>query len=97
MEVDRISRDISKRLKESRLSAGLTQAQVAKDFRISRQAVSAWERGESLPSVWQMHGLGLLYGLSMDYAIFGLRTMPIAGDVVAEVYRVRRTEPAREP
>jgi transcriptional regulator with XRE-family HTH domain len=84
-----VSRAISRRLKECRLSARLTQAQVALDFQISRQAVSAWERAEALPSLMQLYELCLLYGISADYVVYGMKTMPVSGATVAEVYRLR--------
>jgi transcriptional regulator with XRE-family HTH domain len=84
-----VSRAISRRLKECRLSARLTQAQVALDFQISRQAVSAWERAEALPCLMQLYELCLLYGVSADYIIHGMKTMPVSGAAVAEVYRLR--------
>lgn len=42
-------RSIGKRIAEARRAAGLTQAVVAQQLRVSPQAVSQWERNETLP------------------------------------------------
>ncbi|HHP7503705.1 TPA: helix-turn-helix transcriptional regulator [Staphylococcus aureus] len=42
---------ISKYLKEARESKGLTQNYVAKHLYVSRQTVSRWERGRTLPNI----------------------------------------------
>jgi transcriptional regulator with XRE-family HTH domain len=66
------------RLREARSAAKLSQQQVATDFLITRQAVSAWERGESLPTLQQMYEIGQLYGVSLDYLVYGVKTIPIS-------------------
>ena len=42
---------IAARLVEYRQSAGLSQEKLAEQLNVSRQAVSKWERGESLPDI----------------------------------------------
>lgn len=72
-----LARDIAARLKSARLAARLTQEEVALDFLLTRQAVSSWERGQSLPSVAQLYEIGMLYGVSLDYLLYGIRSMPM--------------------
>ena len=48
MEV--IHMEIEKRLKDARAKSGLTQEQVAEKVMVSRQTISNWENGKSLPS-----------------------------------------------
>ena len=43
--------ELKDRLKSARIQAGLTQAAVAREFGITPQAVSQWERGETLPEI----------------------------------------------
>ena len=43
--------EIEKKLKEARANAGLTQEQVAEKIIVSRQTISNWERGKSLPDI----------------------------------------------
>ena len=40
--------EIEKKLKAARVSAGLTQEQVAEKIMVSRQTISNWETGVSL-------------------------------------------------
>src|SRR5262249_40818640 len=43
--------DFAQRLRKARDSARLTQAQLASDVGVTSQAVSQWERGETLPEI----------------------------------------------
>lgn len=84
---------IGARLKESRKSAKLTQEAVAKELGVNRQAVSNWETGRETPRAEAWFLLGQLYGVSLDYIVYGIRTMPISKyGILASVFR-----PAKEP
>ena len=93
--MDNDRKNINRRLRECRLAAKLSQSDVARDFLISRQSVSSWERGEGLPSALQLYEIGLLYGVSMDYIMYGLHTVPrSAKPMVSEIFRTRlKTSP----
>lgn len=92
--VDNDRKNISRRLRECRLAAKLSQTDVARDFLISRQSVSGWERGEGLPTVLQLYEIGLLYGVSTDYILYGMLTMPrSAYPIVSEIFRTRTPRP----
>lgn len=43
--------EIEKKLKEARTNAELTQEQVAEKIMVSRQTISNWENGKSLPDI----------------------------------------------
>lgn len=45
---------------------GLKQEEVAERLNVSRQAVSKWERGTSMPDVAQLLALSQLYGVKME-------------------------------
>lgn len=74
------SRELARRLKEARIAARMTQQDVAVAVRatravgMTRQAVSAWERGESQPTLPQLVAVCHLYGASADYLLFGVRS-----------------------
>lgn len=72
-----VRRTIGERLRKARLSAELTQQDVATDFVRSRQAVSSWESGKTLPTLPEFRELVTLYGVSADEILFG--TGDIAG------------------
>lgn len=52
-----------------RKKKGLTQLELAEDINISRQAVSRWESGMTIPSTDNLRCLGELYGVSIDYLL----------------------------
>ncbi|EOH93676.1 helix-turn-helix domain-containing protein [Enterococcus pallens] len=58
-------------LKEHRKKLKLTQQQVADQLHISRQTISNWETGKSLPDVSMLIEISLLFDLSLDYLIKG--------------------------
>ena len=63
--------EISERLKEARLSMGMTQDQVAEKILVSRVTVSHWESGKSLPDIVSLISLSDLYGISLDELVKG--------------------------
>lgn len=54
------------RLIELRKKHGLSQEKLAEKIGVSRQSVSKWERGESVPETANVMALASLYGISMD-------------------------------
>lgn len=59
-----------KQLKVLREAANLSAAKIAADMGVSQQAVSKWERGESMPRAELLPKLADLLGVSVD-ALFG--------------------------
>lgn len=53
----------------ARKKSGLSQEEVAEKLGISRQTVSKWETGETLPDIRQSKRLALLYHLTLDELI----------------------------
>lgn len=58
--------EIEKKLKDAREEAGLTQEQVAEAVMVSRQTISNWENGKSLPDIISIIKLSTLYKISFD-------------------------------
>lgn len=58
-------------LAQLRDEKGLTQADVANTLHVSRQAVSRWETGETMPSTKNLKRLGELYGVPLEYLLDG--------------------------
>lgn len=54
-------------LAAARVNAGLTQAEVAKLMRVSKQTVCNWEKGKTEPSISQATALSDIYNLKLDY------------------------------
>ena len=63
--------EIEKRLKDARVKAGLTQEQVAEKAMVSRQTISNWENGKSLPDIISIMNLSDLYQISLDELLKG--------------------------
>ena len=61
--------DLGKNLFCARKKKGLSQETVAEHLGVSRQTVSKWETGETLPDICQSKRLAVLYGLSLDELI----------------------------
>ncbi len=58
---------VGQRLAELRKLKGRTQSDVADYFNISKQAVSKWENGNSMPDVLLLPELAKYFGVEMDY------------------------------
>lgn len=67
--------EIEKKLKAARLNAGMTQEQVAEKIMVSRQTVSNWETGKSLPDIISIINMSDLYQISLDELLKGDRKM----------------------
>ena len=61
--------EIAQRLAELRRERGFSQEGLAEQLGLSRQAVSKWERGESLPDVYILSQIADLYGVSVSALI----------------------------
>ena len=73
-----------------RQQAGLSQSEVAERLFVTRQAVSRWERGETLPEVETLQALSRLFGVSINTLLGSPRTltcqscgMPLTDDILA--------------
>lgn len=67
--------NIGDKLRKARQALGQTQEQVAEAVGVSRQTVSNWETGRSLPDVLSVIRLSDLYGVSLDQLLKGDDTM----------------------
>lgn len=61
--------NLGESLSSARKSKGLTQEAAAEKLGVSRQTVSKWETGETLPDIRQSKRLAALYGVSLDELI----------------------------
>lgn len=62
---------ISKKIQQIREQNGISQEQLAKDLAVTRQAVSKWENGKSLPDIENLMYISDLYGVSLDELVKG--------------------------
>jgi transcriptional regulator with XRE-family HTH domain len=66
---------IADKIKNARTIKKLTQEQVAEDLNVSRQTISNWENGKSLPDIVSIIRMSELYDLSLDELLKGDATL----------------------
>lgn len=57
---------LAKRIAACRKQAGLSQEKLAERMGVSRQTISRWETGETLPDIRQSKRLAVLYHITLD-------------------------------
>ena len=62
---------LEEKLTGLRKEKGLTQLELAEAVHVSRQAVSRWEVGTSIPTMENLASLGRLYGVPVDDLLNG--------------------------
>ena len=70
---------LAERLKELRKARGLTQRDMAREFRLSDVGYGAWERGDTEPSIDNVIRLCQFFGCTAD-SLIGLAPMPPVPD-----------------
>lgn len=58
--------NLGEKLAQLRKAKGLSQVELAEALGVSRQAVSRWEVGTSVPSIENIKCIRVLYGVSLD-------------------------------
>ena len=76
-------RKIGKRISELRKSKNITQMALADMMGISFQAVSNWERGESMPDISKLGELSEIFGVSIDDILCNKRAAEIVEEISA--------------
>lgn len=59
----------SQKLIDLRRRQGLSQEELSQRMDVSRQAVSKWESGQTMPDVGKLVALARLFGVSLDYLL----------------------------
>lgn len=62
-------------IKEKRKNLNLTQEEVAEKLFVSRQTISNWENGKTLPDIESLISISELYEISLDELIKGDKKM----------------------
>lgn len=62
---------VGEMIKEIRENAGLSQEQFAEKLAISRQAISKWERGKTLPDIENIMYISDIFNVSLDTIVKG--------------------------
>ena len=83
---------VGQRITELRKQQNISQLQLAKDLGISRQAVSKWENGQSLPDTEKMIQLAEILDTDIEYLSSGRRSMGRRPPVVLETVNTVEVE-----
>lgn len=59
--------EIASKLQQARHTAKLTQEEVAQRLFVTRQAVSRWEQGKTLPNIYVLKDLSQIYQVDLRY------------------------------
>lgn len=70
---------LGEKLQALRKARGLSQEQLALELNVSRQAVSKWELGESVPDLDKLRALCTFFGVTGDYLIWDEQTAAPSG------------------
>lgn len=62
---------LAEQLKVLRQKEGLSQEELGKQLFISRQAISKWETGETVPDLEHLVKLSEIFDVSLDYLVLG--------------------------
>lgn len=60
---------LTKRIKEKRLAAGLTQSELGNLLGVSKVTVCHWEKGDKVPSANHLINLSKILNVSIDYLL----------------------------
>ena len=66
--------EFGERIYNLRKKSGLSQEEFADKLGVSRQAVSKWETGQSVPDSEKAAAIGAFFGVSLDWLINGAET-----------------------
>ena len=76
---------------ELRKQKGLSQEELAEQLRVSRQAVSRWELGQTLPDIPNLLQLWELFGVGADYLVKDEREDAQSGNESSETMAAEAT------
>lgn len=78
------SKDVGKRLKELRVSKGMSRIQLADKLQLSEDSVAGFEKGKTTIGAEHMVNICQLFNISADYFYFGNhRSLELVEDVSA--------------
>lgn len=78
MDKEEVRRAIGERLKEARRAGKRTQDDAAALLGVTRQTISSWELGHTMPASDQWYVIGQAFGVSLDWLVYGIKTVPVS-------------------
>jgi len=80
--------NIGEKIRNAREENNLTQTQAAESLMVSRQTISSWENGKSLPDILSVIRMSSLYQMSLDELLKGDKAMMEKIEKEAEIQKV---------
>ncbi len=88
--------EFGERIYNLRKKSGLSQEEFADKLGVSRQAVSKWETGQSVPDSEKAAAIGAFFGVSLDWLINGTETAaPVSSQPAVESAAPEAPAPAK--
>ena len=81
--------NIGDKIKNAREENKLTQTQASESLMVSRQTISNWENGKSLPDILSVIRMSELYQISLDELLKGDKAMM---DKIEKDFEISKTE-----
>lgn len=91
MEARKEKAVICARLRESRERANVSKEEAAAAACVQIAAVTAWEKGTSLPTILQLRSLLACYGITSHEALFGSAPLELTPQEATELMLVARS------
>lgn len=88
--------EFGERIYNLRKKSGLSQEEFADKLGVSRQAVSKWETGQSVPDSEKAAAIGTFFGVSLDWLINGEERSAVAEAPAADGQSVAASVTAEE-
>lgn len=73
---------LSKKIYELRKSSNLSQEQLAEKVNVSRQSISKWESGETVPEIERVVELSKVFNVSTDYLLLSSEVEELANKTI---------------
>lgn len=72
--------ELKEKLTQLRKKHGLSQLELSEKLNVSRQAISKWEVGTTVPSIENLRALSVLYDIPVDYLLTNSNTAIVTPD-----------------
>ena len=78
------------RIQKFRKAQGMSQEEFGSILNVSRQAISKWENGDSLPDVYNLGAIARLFHSSIDELLLGTPSTVFSQDIIQETKRKQK-------
>lgn len=75
---------IGSRIQKYRKAQGMSQEDFGSLLNVSRQAISKWENGDSLPDVYNLIAIARLFHVSIDELLLGTPSVVFSKNIIQE-------------